>query len=112
MELDFQAGAMIAREALEDKIGMDTEVLDLRGLSNVADYFVIGSASNINQLRAMADQVEEKLFEHGFHLSHSEGYQGGGWILLDYGSLIVHLFLQETRDFYQLERIWADAKRL
>ena len=97
---------------LDSKKGEEIIVCNVGTLSTLADYFVIGSASNINQLRAMADQVEEKLFEHGFHLSHSEGYQGGGWILLDYGSLIVHLFLQETRDFYQLERIWADAKRL
>lgn len=102
--------ANIAKEALEDKKGEDIKILDLKGLSNIADYFVIGSGSNPNQIRAMADNVNEKLFKAGFKLHHSEGYSGGVWILLDYGSLIVHVFDKEQRGFYSLERIWGDAK--
>ena len=102
--------ASIAKEALEDKKGEDIKILDLKGLSNIADYFVIGSGSNPKQIRAMADNVNEKLFKAGFKLHHSEGYSGGVWILLDYGSLIVHVFDKEQRGFYSLERIWGDAK--
>ncbi len=112
MELDFREGAKIAQDALEDKKAEDIKVLDLQGLSNITDYFVIASGSNINQLRAMADHVEEKLFQAGFKLHHSEGYQGGSWILLDFGNIIIHLFNRETRDFYSLDRVWSDAKEL
>ena len=80
--------ANLAKEALEDKKGEDIKVLDLKGLSNIADFFVIGSGNNPNQIRAMADSVNEKLFKAGYKLHHSEGYSGGVWILLDYGSLI------------------------
>ena len=102
--------ANLAKEALEDKKGEDIKVLDLKGLSNIADFFVIGSGNNPNQIRAMADSVNEKLFKAGYKFHHSEGYSGGVWILLDYGSLIVHVFDKEQRNFYNLERIWGDAK--
>ena len=102
--------ANLAKEALEDKKGEDIKVLDLKGLSNIADFFVIGSGNNPNQIRAMADSVNEKLFKAGYKLHHSEGYSGGVWILLDYGSLIVHVFDKEQPNFYNLERIWGDAK--
>ena len=100
----------IAQEALEDKKAEDIKLLDLRGLSNIADYFILASGNNANQLRAMADEVERKLFEIGVKLHHSEGYTGGTWILLDYGDFLVHLFNKEQREFYSLDRIWSDAK--
>ena len=102
--------AEIAKEALDDKMGEDIKVLDLSGLSNIADFFVIGSGSNPNQVRAMADSANGKLFKAGYKLHHSEGYSGGAWILLDYGNLIIHIFDREQRSFYSLERIWGDAK--
>ncbi len=104
--------AKVAQAALEDKLGEDIKALDLRGLSNIADCFVIASGKNANQLRAMADEVEQKLFQAGVKLHHSEGYSGGTWILLDFGNLIVHLFHREQREFYGLDHIWGDAKPL
>ena len=104
--------AKIAREALEDKKGEDIKVLDIRGLSNIADCFVIASGNNPNQLRAMADEVEEKLFKEGYKLHHSEGYTGGTWILLDFGNLLIHLFNKSEREFYSLDRVWGDAKEM
>ena len=101
-----------AQEALEDKKGEDIKALDLRGISNIADYFIIASGNNPNQLRAMADSVEEKLFKVGYKLHHSEGYQGGVWLLLDFGPIVVHIFNKEQRGFYDLDRIWADAKEV
>ena len=102
----------IARDALDYKFGKDIKVLDLRGLSNIADFFIIASGDNSNQLRAMADNVEEKLFKAGMKLHHSEGYSGGIWILLDFGEIIIHIFNKEQREFYSLDRVWADAKEV
>lgn len=103
-------GAKIAYKALDDKLGIDISVLDIREVSVIADYFVIASGSNSNQLKAMADEVEEQLFKAGFKLNHSEGFQSKVWILLDFGDIVVHLFDKENRDFYNIERIWGDAK--
>lgn len=104
--------AKIAQAALDDKMGQNIQVLDLRGLSNVAEFFVIASGNNVNHLRAMADEVEQKLFQAGVKMHHSEGYSGGTWILLDFGSILIHLFNKEERDFYGLEHIWSDAKTI
>jgi len=102
--------AKIAQEALEDKLAKDIRVLDLQGLSNIADCFVIASGNNENHLRAMADEVEQKLFQEGIKLHHSEGYSAATWVLLDFGNLLVHLFNKEQRDFYGLDHVWSDAK--
>ena len=102
--------AKIAQEALDDKMGEDIKVLDLRGLSNIADYFVIASGNNVNHLRAMADEVEQKLFKAGVKLHHSEGYSVATWILLDFGTVLIHLFNKEQREFYSLDHVWSDAK--
>lgn len=100
----------IVRDSLEDKIAQDIKILDLQGLSNIADYFVVASGNNINHLRAMADDIEVKLGEKGEKPHHSEGYSGGVWILLDYHNVIIHLFDKEQREFYGIESVWGDAK--
>lgn len=101
--------AKVAQAAIDDKLGEDIKVLNLKGLSNIADCFVIASGKNVNQLRAMADEVEQRLFKEGMKLHHSEGYSGGTWILLDFGTLLVHLFNREERAFYGLDHVWGDA---
>lgn len=110
--MDVKEITKIAQDALEDKLGEDIKVLDLRGLSNVADAFVIASGKNPNHLRAMADAVEQKLYEAGVKLHHSEGYSGGTWVLLDFGNVLIHLFNQEARNFYSLDHVWSDAKKM
>lgn len=110
--IDAFEAAKIAKDALEDKKAEDIKILDIKNISNIADCFIIASGSNPNQLRAMASNVEEKLFKAGCKLHHSEGYNGAAWILLDYGELLVHLFNREQREFYSLERVWADAKEI
>lgn len=105
-------GVKAAYKGLDDKLAVDIRVLDIREISPIADYFVIASGNNSNQIKAMADSVEEELYKAGFHLNHSEGMQSGSWILLDFGDIIVHLFNKEDRDFYSLERIWGDAREV
>lgn len=100
----------IAYNALEDKKAIDIKVLDISEVTVISDYFVIASGNNPSQLNAMADEVEEKLYKAGYKLSHAEGFNTKTWILLDFGDIIVHLFNKEDRDFYNIERIWADAK--
>lgn len=107
-----QANEMVklAITALEDKKGEDIRVIDIREVSVLADYFLIASGSNGNQVQAMADNVEEELSKAGYPCKQVEGYQSANWILMDYGDIIVHVFDKEDRLFYDLERIWRDGK--
>lgn len=98
-----------AFEALEDKKAKDIRILDISAVSVLADYFLIASGSNRNQVQAMVDNVEEKLHEAGFAPRQVEGYQTANWVLLDYGDIIIHVFDEENRLFYDLERIWRDG---
>lgn len=101
--------AQLAARLLEDKKARQVRILDISQISTVADYFVVGSASSTVHLRAIADHVEEQLDQVGMRKRHMEGYRNGRWILLDYGDLVIHLFHEEERDFYNLERLWGDA---
>ena len=96
--------------ALDDRKGEDIRILDISGVSVMADYFVIASGNNVNQVQAMADSVNEAMIANKLELKQTEGYGTGGWILMDYGDIIVHVFSKEERLFYDLERIWRDGK--
>ena len=98
-----------AYAALSDKKGEDIRIIDIRNVSVMADYFIIASGSNSNQVQAMVDNVEEEL---GSTCRQVEGYQSANWILMDYGDIIVHVFDRDNRLFYDLERIWRDGKTL
>lgn len=100
----------IVYDALDDKKGMDIKVLDISKISVMADYFIIASGSNKNQVQALADNVEEELLKNDIHCKQVEGYPSGNWILMDYGDFIVHIFNQDDRLFYDLERIWKDGE--
>lgn len=104
--------ARLAYKALDDKKGEDIAVIDISGVSVLADYFVIGSGTNVNQVQAMADNVQDELGRAGFECRQVEGYQSGQWILLDFGDIVVHIFSRDDRRFYNLERIWRDGKFL
>ncbi len=97
-------------DAIEDKKGENIRIIDIANVSVVADYFIIASGSNKNQVQAIADNVDEALSKIGLTVSHTEGYSNAGWILMDYGNYIVHIFDKEERIFYDLERIWRDGK--
>ena len=98
--------------ALEEKKAEDIKTLDISNVSVMADYFIIASGNNRNQLQAMADFVSEKLHKTGHDLKQIEGYDTANWILMDYGDVIVHIFDKENRLFYDLERIWSDGKEV
>lgn len=100
----------LAVTALEDKKAEDVKVIDITGVSVLADYFVIASGTNKSQVQALVDNVEEVLGRAGYECRQVEGYRTANWILLDYGDIIVHIFDAENRLFYDLERIWRDGK--
>ena len=102
----------LAKTALEDKKAGDIKVIDISGVSVLADYFIIADGSNVNQVQAMVDNVDEVLGRAGYECKQMEGYGTGGCILMDYGDIIVHAFCREDRLFYDLERIWRDGKVL
>ncbi|MDO4297233.1 MAG: ribosome silencing factor [Lachnospiraceae bacterium] len=104
--------AKLAYEALADKKASDIRIIDIEEVSVLADYFIIASGSNRNQVQAMADNVEEELHKAGYPVRQTEGYSSANWILMDYGDLIVHVFDSENRLFYDLERIWRDGKNI
>ena len=98
--------------AIDDRKGLQVQVLDLRGLSNAADFFIIASGTSDAHVRGIADGVLRAMDEAGFAAHHVEGDQAGRWVLLDFFDLVVHLFHPEARAFYQLERLWQDAPTL
>ena len=102
----------IAVNALEEKKGEDIKIIDIHGVSVIADYFVLASATNNSQLHALVDSVEEKLFKAGYECKQKEGNLTSTWMLMDYNDVIVHVFSQEDRLFYDLERIWRDGSIL
>ncbi|MBP1736722.1 MAG: Iojap protein [Oscillospiraceae bacterium] len=101
--------ALALAKALDDKKGRDIKVLEVKDLSTIADYFVICTASSTTQIKALSDFCEKTMKDHGEEPHHIEGHRGGIWVLLDFSSVIVHVFMEEARQFYDLERLWADA---
>ena len=98
-----------AVSAAEDRQAIDLKVLDLAQVSDFTDYFLICSGANERQVQAIAEAVDESLRRGKVRPLHQEGMNGGNWVLLDYGDFIVHVFRDETRRFYALERLWSDA---
>jgi ribosome-associated protein len=97
---------------IEEKKGKDIQVLDIRDLSSLADCFVLASGTSTLQVQSIASFVEEKSEDYDLSLRRKEGYRNGRWILLDYNNVIVHIFHEEEREFYKLERLWQDAKNV
>ncbi len=108
--MDVKEKVKIIVDALNDKKGIDVKVIDISKISVVADYFIIASGTNKNQVQAMTDNVEEELAKLKVHRNHVEGYNSGDWILMDYDDVIIHVFNEEHRLFYALEKIWRDGE--
>ena len=105
--------AILAAKALDSKKGLDIKVMEVTHLTSLADYFVICTGGSNTQINALCDAVEEKLEKEGDEKAmHREGHRGGTWVLLDYGCIVVHVFNNEAREFYSLERLWNDGIEL
>lgn len=102
----------VAVAAAEDKKAIDLVALKLIGITSFADYFVICSGTSTRQVQAIADEIEDRLKQEKVRPLNIEGYQNAEWILMDYGSMIVHVFSENSRRFYDLERLWRDAEKL
>lgn len=99
----------VAVKALDSKKGKDIRVLHTEEQTTLADYFVICNGTSSTQVRALADAVEDAMSKAGEEPHHIEGHRGGEWTLLDFSSVVVHVFTEEAREFYSLERLWSDA---
>ena len=97
-------------DALEDKKAENIQLIDISEVSAVADYFVVTNGTNMSQIQALSDSVEEKLIVNEIRPRNIEGYNTANWILMDYNDFLVHIFDRESRGFYDLERIWRDGK--
>ena len=104
--------AKAAAKALDSKKALNLKILRITELSVIADYFVIATGTSNTQVKALADEVEYRLKEQGVAPSHIEGYNSNSWVLLDYGSVVVHVFTQESRSFYDLDRLWQDGEEV
>ena len=102
--------ALAAIDAMQDKKAENIQIIDISEISPLADYFLIANGTNRNQVQAIADNVEELLGRLGYERRPVEGYDSANWILLDYKDIIIHIFDQESRNYYDLERIWRDGK--
>ena len=102
--------ALLLAKALDSKKGLDIKVLETGHLTTLADYFVLCSATSSSQIRALSEACEKAMKEQtGEDPHHVEGHRGGTWVLLDFSSVVVHIFNEEAREFYDLERLWNDA---
>lgn len=104
--------AKMAVKALDSKKGLDIKLIKIRDISSIADYFVIATGTSNTHVKALADEVEFKLDQEGISVSHIEGYRSDSWILLDYVDVIVHVFSEEAREYYDLERLWQDGEQV
>ncbi len=104
--------AKIACQALGEKKAADVRIIEISDISPLADYFIIATGSNTNQIQAMVDAVDEALTKAGYQVKQIEGNRNSSWILMDYRDIIVHIFSEEDRLFYNLEKIWTDGKRI
>ena len=102
--------ARIAYQALTEKKGEDVRAIQITEIATFADYFIIADGTNPSQVGALVDNVEEKMSKAGYEPKRIEGIRNSNWILMDYGDIIVHVFLKEDRLFYDLERYWKDGK--
>lgn len=110
--MDTLETAKLAVKALTSKKGIQIKLIKISDISSVADYFVIATGSSNTHVKALADEVEYRLDEAGISVSHIEGYRSDSWILLDYIDIIVHVFSDEAREYYDLERLWQDGEEI
>lgn len=104
--------AALAARALDSKMGIDIQLIGITDVSTLADYFLICTASSNTHVKTLCDAVEQAMDNAGEPMLSREGHRSGTWVLMDFGSLVVHVFTQETRAFYSLERLWQDGMQI
>ena len=104
--------SILTAKAISSKKGLNIKLIEIGDISSLADYMVIATGTSSTHVKAIADEVEYQLDESGISVSHIEGYRSNSWILLDYVDVIVHIFSDEAREFYDLERLWQDGKEI
>lgn len=104
--------SILTAKAISSKKGLNIKLIEIGDISSLADYMVIATGTSSTHVKAIADEVEYQLDEGGISVSHIEGYRSNSWILLDYVDVIVHIFSDEAREFYDLERLWQDGKEI
>jgi ribosome-associated protein len=109
---DSLEAAQLCAEAADNKKAFDILILDLRGMAYITDFFVICSAGSTTQVSAVSDEIHETLAQAGVHASHVEGGPEATWVLMDFGDVVVHIFDEQTRAYYSLEKLWSDAPRI
>jgi ribosome-associated protein len=110
--LELEDFARMALDEASESLGSDIALLDLRGISQFADFFVIASGETARHLEGMADDIVRALRTNGLRVHHREGTGGGGWVLLDFNGVVVHLFSRSAREFYGMEELWARAPEI
>jgi ribosome-associated protein len=111
-DLSIKDIALLAADAADDKKAEDIDVLNVQGLTVIADYFVLCSANSDKQVRAVARAIEDKLAEKGIEPKRMAGMDDARWVLIDYADVIVHVFQKREREYYDLERLWSDAEKI
>ncbi|WP_111571613.1 ribosome silencing factor [Halanaerobium saccharolyticum] len=111
-DLSIKDIALLAADAADDKKAEDIDVLNVQGLTVIADYFVLCSANSDQQVRAIARAIDEKLSEKGLEPKKIAGMDDARWVLMDYADVIVHVFHKREREYYDLERLWSDAEKI
>lgn len=104
--------SILTAKAISSKKGLNIKLIEIGDISSLADYMVIATGTSSTHVKAIADEVEYQLDNAGISVSHIEGYRSNSWILLDYVDVIVHIFSDEAREFYDLERLWQDGKEI
>lgn len=112
MEINAKELAIKAAKALDERLARELSVIDVSGITELAEYFVIATGTSSTHVRALSDETEYKLKQEGILPDHIEGHAAKNWIVMDYNCVVVHIFDTEARTYYDLERLWADGKKL
>ena len=111
-KMTAKEAAAVAAKALDSKMGVDIRLIEITDVSTLADYFLICTATSSTHVKTLCDAVEEAMDGIGEPMASREGHRSGTWVLMDFGCVVVHVFTQETRAFYNLERLWQDGKQV
>lgn len=109
--MTYEEKLQVIIKACDDKLGVDLKVLNIRELTTICDAFVVVSGNSTAQVKAIADEIDDKMAEAGYELMNREGMNTARWVIMDYGDIIVHIFHKDEREFYHIERLWEKGEK-